>query len=480
MRGAARRSAEVRLRRAKGSRLAFPLVLSVVLFAAYWPFRHQPLMLADLNVRDYVLFAADAALIFFVVRAIDTLFFDVVFARRRNVVAPQLLRGIVAIVLYGLLFTTAFSSVFHQDVKAILTGGTIVAAVVALALQDTLGNLFSGIAMHMEDTYEIGDVIHSGDFLGVVEGVSWRATKLRGFNNQMVVVPNSTLARERLEVFPRNHLNGRSLQFGIDYHIAPATVIGTLTQAASHVEGVAREMPCFARVAGFADSAVTYEIKYFVRDYAARDRIDADIRKAVWYALRRNEIPFAFPVRVHQDYLPPKGDHQVTPEEILQRLQDVDVLSPLSELAHEALAEATRVHFYSKGEAIIRHGTMGDSLFVVHAGSVVVRLPDLDSTGWHQLAQLGPGSVFGEMALLTGEVRTADVVAASDVTALEISKDSLQPILRDHPELAEAISHKMMERREHLDTVQSADVAEEELTLISRIKSYFGLGVAAE
>ena len=469
-----------RLAAANRSRVAFPLVISLVLFAAYWPFRHQPLMVGDVNVRDYLLFAGDAALIFFAVRFVDLLVFDVIFSRRRNVVAPQLLRGIVAIVLYVLLFTTAFSSVFHQDVKAVLTGGTIVAAVIALALQDTLGNLFSGIALHMEDTYEVGDVIHSGDFIGVVEGVSWRATKIRGFNNQNLVVPNSVLARERLEVFPRSNLNGRSLQFGIDYHIAPATVIGTLTQAASHVEGVARELPCFARVAGFADSAVTYEVKYFMRDYSTRDRIDADIRKAVWYALRRNEIPFAFPVRVHQDYLPPKGDHQVTPEEITARLQEVDVLSPLSEEAHETLSTVTKVHFYSKGEAILRHGTLGESLFVVHAGSVVVRLPDADNTGWHQIAQLGPGSVFGEMALLTGEVRTADVVAATDVVALELGKASLQPILRDHPELTTAISRKMMERREHLDTLQGADIEKDELTLISRIKSYFGLGVGAE
>ena len=445
------------------------------MFAVYWPFRSEPLMISMVNVSDYILFAADAALIFFSVRFVDALVFDVLLSRRRNVVAPQLLRGIAAMALYVLLFTTTFSSVFHQDVRAVLTGGTIVAAVVALALQDTLGNLFSGIAMHMEATYEVGDVVHSGDYTGVVEGVSWRATKIRGFNNQILVVPNSVLARERLEVFPRNNLNGRTLQMGIDYHIAPSNVIGTLTQAASHVDGVSREMPCLARVAGFADSAVIYEVKYFVRDYSLRDRIDADIRKAVWYSLRRNEIPFACPVRVHQDYLPPKSGHQVSPEEILERLRQVDVLSPLGDDAHDTLAMATKVHFYSKGEAILRHGTPGDSLFVVHAGSVVVRLPDADSTGWHQIAQLGPGSVFGEMALLTGEMRTADVVAAADVVALELGKDSLQQILKDHPELAELISHKMMERREHLETLKSEDVKAEELTLVSRIKSYFGI-----
>ena len=440
-------------------------------------------MVRGVDVREYIfgkdlhiiLFGAVAAFIFFVVRAIDALVFNVFFSRRRNVAAPQLLRGIISIVLYFVLFLVAVNSIFNFQVKTVLTGGTVVAAVVALALQDTLGNMFSGIALHMEDTFEVGDVIHTGEHYGVVEGVSWRATRVRGFNNQLVILPNSLIARDRLEVFPRNNLIARILPIGVDYHVPPATVIGILTQAASHVEGVSREMPCFARVASFADSAVAYEIKYFTRDYSVRDRIDADIRKAVWYALRRNNIDFAFPVRAFQPYQPPSSEHQVTPEEIVDRLRGVDVLLPLSREALVTIAEATKVHFYSRGEAILRSGTAGESMFVLHTGTVSVRLPEDSLTGWHQVAALGPGSVFGEMALLTGEVRTADVVALSDVVALEIGKSSFEPILHNHPELTNAISHQIMQRRSELESLHVEEQEQEELTLISKIKSYFGM-----
>ena len=132
----------------------------------------------------------------------------------------------------------------------------VLAAVVGLALQDTLGNLFSGIALHLEGAFEVGDVIHSGEYVGVVESVSWRATRMRGFNNQIIVLPNSVIARERLEIFPRSQLNARVLQLGVDYNIPPATVIGIVSQAAAHVEGVASEVPCFARVATFADPVI--------------------------------------------------------------------------------------------------------------------------------------------------------------------------------------------------------------------------------
>ncbi len=466
----------LRLRTFDSSRLYFPLVISAILFAVYLPFRRTPLVVPGFgDIHGYLQFAAYVALIFFIVRFIDALVFDVLISQRRKVAAPQLLRGIVAIVLYVILFTSAFSTVFNIDVRTYLTGTAVIAAVLALALQDTLGNLFAGIALHMEETYEVGDVIHSGDHMGVVEGVSWRATRIRGFNNQTVVLPNSLIARERLEVFPRNNLNARLISVGVDYHVAPATVIGILTQVASHVDGVARELPCFARVAAFGDSAVVYEIKYYTRDYSARDRIDADIRKAVWYALRRNAIAMPFPIRAFQPYTPPSGEHQVTPEEIFQRLRDVDVLEPLSDQALQSIAAAVRMHFYSKGEAILRHGTGGDSMFVVHSGTVVVRLPDDSLTGWHQVAQLGPGTVFGEMALLTGEMRAADVVAMTDVVALEIGKESLHPVLNSHPDLAGAISHQILQRREHLESIRGESREEEELTLMSRIRSYFGL-----
>jgi small-conductance mechanosensitive channel len=461
-----------------------PLILSAVFFAllillnyydralhGHEATRH--LLLGKDDVRLH--FIALVALIIFVVRVVDAFIFDVVMSRRRNVVAPQLLRQIVSLVLYLVLFASALKLVLDYDVKTALTGGAVLAAVIGLALQDTLGNLFSGIALAMEGAFDVGDVVHSGDHTGVVESVSWRATRMRGFNNQVIILPNSVIARERLEVFPHAHLNARVIQFGVDYGVPPATVIGIVSQAVAHVDGVARELPCFARVATFADSSVIYDIKYYTRVYAQRERIDADIRKAVWYALHRNKIAFATPVRAFQTYTPPEIRHEVTAEEVLARLGEVDILSPLTEIARQTIAAATRIHFYSKGETILRHGAAGDSMFVVHTGTASVRLPDDSEQGWHEVAQLDPGTVFGEMALLTGETRTADVVALTDVIALEIGKDSLQPILSDHPDLVEAITAKVIQRKGHLDAIRVGEPEDQETSIVSRVRAWFGL-----
>ena len=451
------------------SRLYLPLFLSILLFSVVYFEGQGTLYLPGSRTSEVLLFVAFVSLIFFAVRAFDLVVFDMFVSRRRKVRAPVLLREIVSIVLYAVLLASAISNIFGYSITALLATGTVVAAVLGLALQETLGNLFAGIALSLEDSFEVGDVIRTGETLGVVESVRWRGTHLRTFNNNILIVPNSVLARERLEVFPRKNLNARILQIGVDYNVPPATVIGVLAQAASNVDGVSRDLPCFARVGGFAESAVTYEIKYFTHDYSQRDRIDADVRKAVWYALRRNAISIPYPMRMFQRYTPPETKHHPDTSKMLERLQDVDILSPLPPEAHEAIAAAARVRVYSKGETILRHGAAGDSMFIVHEGMVSVRV------GGEEVARLGEGEFFGEMALLTGEARVADIVAVTDVVAVEITKAALQPVLQDVPDLATAISSKVMERRGTLDSLRDGAHEEEEKSILSRIRSYFGL-----
>lgn len=456
------------------SRLLFPLAVAGAMVILNWAVHNNPGVFRDRESLDYELikkftrFLVWVPLIFVAVRAIDFVAFDLM-SRRRNLRAPVLLREIVTIVAFAVLLAWAISQIFETKITAFLAGGTVVAAVLGLALQETLGNLFAGIALHLEDSFEVGDVIRTGDQLGVVEATRWRGTRIRTFQNSIVIVPNSMMARERLEIFPRNNLNARVLQIGIDYNVPPATALSVLTQAASHVDGVSSQVPAFARVGGFGDSSVLYEIKYHMTDYSQRDRIDADIRKAVWYALKRNHLPIPFPIRTHVRYQPPAQHREPDVDEIGQRLAGIDVLSPLPPAAHASIAAAARIHTFGKGETIIREGGAGNSMFVVHEGTVSVLVAE------SEVARLGEGDVFGEMALLTGENRAADVVALTDVMAIEITKDALQPVLHAHPELADAISAKVSERRGSLDSLRNASNDEAQRTILSRIRTYFGL-----
>src|SRR5688500_38876 len=276
---------------ARSSRMVMPLLFATALILLYhFALNNQKWIeragFEPKRVLPALEFIAWIPAIFFIVRVIDLIGFDVFHSKRSTVRAPAILRELVSIVVSLLLFAAVFSAVFQKSVATFLTTGTVLAAILGFALQDTLGNLFAGISLHLEDSFEIGDVIKTAEYLGTVEAVRWRATRIRTFNNNIVIVPNSVLARDRVEVYPRSNLNARVLSLSVDAKVAPVEVIGLLTRAAASVEGISRDVPCLARVVGVEESKVTYEIKYFTEDYSQRDRIDAEVRKAAWYAFR--------------------------------------------------------------------------------------------------------------------------------------------------------------------------------------------------
>ncbi|HET8677688.1 MAG TPA: cyclic nucleotide-binding domain-containing protein, partial [Blastocatellia bacterium] len=116
---------------------------------------------------------------------------------------------------------------------------------------------------------------------------------------------------------------------------------------------------------------------------------------------------------------------------------------------------------------------------IIHRGKVEVRLPS-NNGDQHQVAVLEPGNFFGEMALLTGEPRTADVSAIDEVEILEIRKGVIEQLLGNNAQLAEDLSRKIADRQAELAQLTRA-VAEDEKriqtqTILRRIKGFFRMG----
>lgn len=466
-------------------RLLFPLVSAALLGALLWLIRSTgPIAVGDdSDIRPrllggesypYLLFGIAAFVVMLIVRLADLVVFDAILLRRR-VVAPQLLRQIVAFGLYGLLFSIVISVLFGNSATGLLASGTIVAAVLALALQDTLGNLFSGVALHLENAFDVGDVVRSGELVGIVEGVNWRAARLRTLDNNVIVLPNSVIARERLEVYRSGQAAGRRFTLRLPYDTEPAQAITVISRAIENVPGVSHAFRAHARIVEFGEYAVVYEVRYWIEDYHQREGIDAEVRRAIWYALRRNGLKVPFPMRTVQIERT-RGGRETTPdvESVLTRINDVHLLDALTEDQKRELSVAARQSSFSRGETIIRHGDLGSSMFIVHRGEVSVRRVEDDTID--EIARLDEGDVFGEISLLTGERRTADVVACTDVVVLEISKEALQPLIEATPELAHELSERMIRRRAGLDDHSAAHAADEGVgTMMSRIRSWFGL-----
>jgi serine/threonine protein kinase len=122
-------------------------------------------------------------------------------------------------------------------------------------------------------------------------------------------------------------------------------------------------------------------------------------------------------------------------------LSSMPVFSGLGREAVDRLASAAERCTFAPDDRIVARGDPGDAMYVIERGSV--RVPVVDDDGKHLLTKyLGPGDVFGEMALVTGEPRGADVLADGDIECrcLRLSKDVVHDLMRQHPPLARLLT----------------------------------------
>jgi small-conductance mechanosensitive channel/CRP-like cAMP-binding protein len=464
------------LRRLIGSILTLAFVLAVL-----WSLSAAGL-LSDQMKKSYGALAIGIACALLATRLLQYLIFDLLFQFRRHVAAPQLLRQLVGLVIFGFGIALAVKVVFpNAHLGALFTTSAILTAVVGLALHDTLGNLFAGIALHLGRTVQVGDIIHSGETYGTIEELSWRAIKLRTVEGNILLIPNSVAGRERLEIYPRpGPPIARNLRVGLEYDASPAHAREVLEAAVRHAPGVAAFPPPTAYLKSFESYSVLYELRYWLEDYSRFLDVDSAVRERVWYALDRARLPIAYPlIRQHQwaaGALPQRSRL----DEIAAAIERLDLFAPLSVEARRRVAEGAHDRRYAPGEVIVREGDRTSSMFVIDRGRAAVTLhghgPDS-----RKIAVLEPGAAFGEASLLTGEPRSATVRALEETIVIEIGKETLAPILLEAPGLCTALEATMRERERH-----RADAVEQfrsqvlpppsEPPLAERIARFFGLG----
>src|SRR5437588_132892 len=246
-----------------------------------------------------------------------------------------------------------------------------------------------------------------------------RAVKLRTFSNYIVLASHTSVSREAIEVYPRDNLNARLVFFNTLYTDSPAKTIHIVREAVREADNVSPKITPVVRIRNLGDSSIDYEVKYWLTDYAKFNDTDALVRQRIWYAFRRAKLNFAYPTRtLHIEREAQTDEAQVDGSGFIERLPAVDIFAPLSNEQMAHLAASSASHVFAPGEIVIRAGDEGSSMFVVHKGHVSVQISDNGKP--RTVAMLNEGDFFGEMALFTGEPRTANVVASEETEVLEI------------------------------------------------------------
>lgn len=418
-----------------------------------------------------------------------------------NVVLPRMrvhISGILADILVIIGYVAwAFLRLNLAGVEFshLFATSAVLTAVVAISMQDTLGNLLGGLALQMDNSLEIGDWIQMGDVAGRVSDIQWRYTAIVTRSGERVVIPNSHLMKNRYAVICNKRQavpqQRRIIAFNVDLSVPPARITTAVLQdiQTARVPNVSLDPQPQCLLMDFGPGFARYQLRYWLIDPGPDEITDSDVRHHVLAALQREGIRLA--VSDQTIHLVQEGEAhrgEVRARELNRRLQaiaQIDLFSRLSEAEQLELAGRLVNAPFARGDIVTRQGAIAHWLYIIVSGEAEAWWQPPDGSPQRLLEKRGPGSVFGELGLMTGAPRRATVVATTDMEAYRLDKAGFEHIIRARPELAEGISAILEARLEHFQALerghaegkpaphstQGSDVA----ALGKKIREFFGL-----
>ncbi len=417
--------------------------------------------------------------------------FDILLAAVR-LRTPRIMRDLLLALAYIVVAITALSLI-HVDVTGIVATSAVITAVIGLSFQDTLGNMMGGMALQMERTIGVGDWIHINEVEGLVKEIRWRHTSIETRNWDTVVIPNSVLMKSQVTVLGRRSGSPRQhrqwVRFNIDFRYSPIEVIDAVQTAlrSEPIPNIARSPQPDCILLDFRESFGQYAVRYWLTDLAADEPTNSLVRTRVYFALRRGSIPFSIPAHsifVTEDDASRrerKADKEI--KDRVEAISGVELFASLTEAERRSLAARLKFAPFVIGEAMTRQGAEAHWLYLIARGQAEVRVSVDGGVTSERVATLTDGDFFGEMGLMTGEPRSATVLALTNIECYRLDKEAFKATLQRRPEIAHDISSILARRRVELEAAKGDLTAEARRArmryhqgdLLRRIQSFFTL-----
>jgi small-conductance mechanosensitive channel/CRP-like cAMP-binding protein len=373
--------------------------------------------------------------------------------QRVGVVMPRLARDVVTLLLYVAATALVLRYAANMELGGLVLPSAVLTVLVGLAMQETLGTLLSGLALAWERRLEAGVWVEIEGIEGAVEELGWRSLVLRTNLDERIVVPNSTVARQRIKVLGTG---SPPVAFPVHLHAAysspPHVVKAVLQEICRDLPDVDAKPAPKILTRKFDENGILYECRLWTSaPRRHNDIVDALLTRA-HVVFRREGIEIPLPQRVVAHAAArAAADPVAACRETLGRSA---LFSGLPPHALEVLSSASRWLDFAPGEAVVREAEESRALFVVGRGSAAVM------HGGAEVAQVAEGEVFGEMAFLSDAPRSATVRAASGLGVVEVDSRALRALLTEHSELAGELARRMVAHRAELEAHDEAAAAQ--------------------
>ena len=378
-----------------------------------------------------------------------------ILSRARKGVAtalPGLQRGLLyafAIVL-GLV---AFLTIEGYSITGVFISTGAVAAIVAFAMQRTLGDFFSGIALSIEQPFRIGDWIALGDGTeGQVIDINWRATRLRGWDNSTFVIPNGELAGQGFKnLHGSDHLFAPWYEIKIPAEVDPRFAKALLLEAALRCDKVLKQPLPVVRLIDASTVPYTYMVWVHFPNYPAMFAGREELYREVHYALNRAGVQAA--PEVQEIHARKAEIPKVEPPTTLLALKGLDIASSLTEEELEKIASMSQHFIFDTGTILLHEGAVANAFEVIINGIVESSIT-LPNGSRKSIERLSPGQYFGITSMITNDPSTLQFTALTDVSLIRIDTKCLRSVLEDRPDLSEDFAKIVKQRLDRAEEVR--------------------------
>ena len=352
-----------------------------------------------------------------------------------------------ALVILGIGYHI-FNGIWDISFAGLGSSVGIASAVIALALQDTLSNLVSGLLLLFAKPFRTGDWIEFDGKQGrVIEQNWWSvtiATPFMKFN-----VPNGVLSKASIINYGQGAI-WKNISASFSYDDSPNEVLPALN---SLVEGIDKiESEGWAIVSSYGDSSITYDLWYKVLP-EKNTVVSAELKSRLYYLTKRYGFTSPYPIAVQYSVDAKQGIPSQIPQvlenrqqELITYLRSLPYFLTLNDNQIETLAEQARFKSYGQGELIIQEGKEDEGLYLMFKGTGEAYLKD-EKGDRKVVDELQLNEAFGEMAIFPGEVSPVTAIAKADVEVVVIPAEKIVEAIESNHKFASEFLEYIEERK---------------------------------
>jgi small-conductance mechanosensitive channel/CRP-like cAMP-binding protein len=343
----------------------------------------------------------------------------------------QIVSDLLAGAIYVATALAVVNFVFGVPIAGLVATSGVVAIVLGLALQSTLSDVFSGIAVGLEHAYKPGDLLWvEGGIEGQVLQINWRSTQIATPQNSIAIVPNSVIAKSRLENRSApTPTRGVTVTVSTDAAIDPRRCIAALDAAVRACRLPLPQPKTTISCVGLQGDGTVYEIRFVVRATAELAAARTEMLSQVHRHLRHAGISLGV-----SGIAPLPSASAPT---IAGLMAESDLLGPLTPDERALLGVHFRAVAREPGEMLICEGGIPEAFFLIAAGTV--ELTRKEVAGDRVLLRASPGDSVGMISLMLGTPSLVTATALTPVAAYSLDKGGIAMALRAHPELATSL-----------------------------------------